>query len=218
MNRHTPTDRLAAWRRAQGIEFPDHMDANVLLGPYYADQWLRDPKHLVFALARYKFVAKLLHGVEGVAEVGAGDGWASEIVRREVGRLDLYDLSPLHDKILAHDISVAPLPLWGGYDAIYAIDVFEHVRSGEGFFDNLNGSLRPHGKLIVGTPSLEGQVYASEPSKKLHVNCVSGETLRELALRFFHHVFMFSMNDEVIHTGFMPMAHYLWAVCAEPRR
>ena len=217
MSDRTNTDRLAAWRRAQGSEFPDRMDANVPLGPYYADQWLRDPKHLVFALARYKFVAKLLHGVEGVAEVGAGDGWASEIVQREIdGPLDLYDLSPLTDRIERHDIMVEPLAI--AYDAIYAIDVFEHVRSGEVFFDRLAGSLRPHGKLIVGTPSLEGQVYASEPSKKLHVNCVSGETLRELALRYFRHVFMFGQNDEVVHTGFLPMAHYLWAVCAEPRR
>ena len=31
--------------------------------------------------------------------------------------------------------------------------------------------------------------------------------------KFFHNVFVFSMNDEVIHTGFQPMAHYLWTVC-----
>jgi hypothetical protein len=24
---------------------------------------------------------------------------------------------------------------------------------------------------------------------------------------------MFSMNDEVVHTGFHPMAHYLFALC-----
>jgi hypothetical protein len=28
-------------------------------------------------------------------------------------------------------------------------------------------------------------------------------------------VFLFSMNDEVVHTGFYPMAHYLFAVCAD---
>jgi hypothetical protein len=28
---------------------------------------------------------------------------------------------------------------------------------------------------------------------------------------------MFSMNDEVVHTGFGPMAHYLIALCAGPR-
>jgi hypothetical protein len=30
--------------------------------------------------------------------------------------------------------------------------------------------------------------------------------------RYFQNVFVFSMNDEVVHTGFSPMAHYLFAM------
>src|SRR5438045_4123498 len=30
----------------------------------------------------------------------------------------------------------------------------------------------------------------------------------------FENGFLFSMNDEVVHTGFHPMAHYLFALCA----
>ena len=36
-------------------------------------------------------------------------------------------------------------------------------------------------------------------------------------LRYFHDVFMFSMNDEVVHTGFHAMAHYLFALCVGKR-
>ena len=32
----------------------------------------------------------------------------------------------------------------------------------------------------------------------------------------FRNVFIFSMNDEVVHTGFYPMAHYLFALCCHP--
>jgi hypothetical protein len=32
--------------------------------------------------------------------------------------------------------------------------------------------------------------------------------------RHFHSVFMFSMNDETVHTGYHSMAHYLIAVAA----
>jgi hypothetical protein len=35
--------------------------------------------------------------------------------------------------------------------------------------------------------------------------------------RFFHNVFMFSMNDEVVHTGYHKMAHYLFALCCGKR-
>jgi hypothetical protein len=33
--------------------------------------------------------------------------------------------------------------------------------------------------------------------------------MRTLLSRFFENVFIFSMNDEVVHTGFSPMAHYI---------
>jgi hypothetical protein len=69
--------------------------------------------------------------------------------------------------------------------------------------------LTPEGVLILGSPSLESQAYASPPSKAGHVNCKTGSTLRNLLEKFFHNVFVFSMNDEVVHTGYFPMAHYV---------
>src|SRR5436305_1070620 len=47
-----------------------------------------------------------------------------------------------------------------------------------------------------------------------HVNCKDGKEYKQVMLRHFENVFLFSMNDEVIHTGFHPMAHYLFALCA----
>ncbi|CCQ53625.1 hypothetical protein CWATWH8502_2077 [Crocosphaera watsonii WH 8502] len=64
----------------------------------------------------------------------------------------------------------------------------------------------------MGMPSLESQAYASEGSKQGHVNCKTGKDLKALMLDYFHNVFMFSMNDEVVHTGFFPMSHYLFAL------
>ena len=71
--------------------------------------------------------------------------------------------------------------------------------------------------VIIGTPSLESQKFASKVSEQGHINCKSGKELRDLMLQWFHHVLLFSMNDEVVHTGFYPMAHYLFAVCCEPK-
>jgi len=82
---------------------------------------------------------------------------------------------------------------------------------------NLRGSLNDGGVLIIGTPSLESQQYASSQSKIGHVNCKSGAELKTLVQRYFDNVFLFSMNDEVVHTGFYPMAHYLIAVCCGPK-
>jgi hypothetical protein len=75
-------------------------------------------------------------------------------------------------------------------------------------------SLSPQGVCLIGSPSLQSQVYASPPSKAGHVNCKDAPGMRATMARHFHNVFIFSMNDEVVHTGFYPMAQYLWALCA----
>ena len=86
------------------------------------------------------------------------------------------------------------------------------VSDEDAFIGNMAASLTDNGVCLVGSPSLESQTYASPPSKAGHVNCKTGPQLKELMERFFHNVFVFSMNDEVVHTGFYPMAHYLFAL------
>jgi hypothetical protein len=102
----------------------------------------------------------------------------------------------------------------GGFDAAYALDVIEHIPSTDEmqFVGNIVHSLSNPGVLILGTPSLQSQAYASPPSKAGHINCKDAAALKALLCSFFHNVFIFSMNDEVVHTGYYPMAHYLFAV------
>ena len=38
--------------------------------------------------------------------------------------------------------------------------------------------------------------------------------LRALMDRYFENVFMFGMNDEILHTGYAPMCHYIWSIAA----
>lgn len=189
--------------------------------------WHDDPKRLVFVLSRYKFVAKMLSGVESALEVGCADAWGSRIVQQEVGTLTVSDFDPVFiedvkarmeddwkmDTIL-HDMLAGPIEK--KFDAAYLVDVIEHIEAKveEQFIGNIVASLNENGICIVGTPSIESQEYASPPSKAGHVNCKSGPELKALMQKYFHNVFLFSMNDEVIHTGFHPMAHYLWTVCA----
>ena len=79
------------------------------------------------------------------------------------------------------------------------------------------GSVSEFGVAVIGTPNVTADRYASENSRKGHVNLKDHKELRALVLRHFQRVFLFSMNDEVVHTGFYPMAHYLWALGVAPR-
>ena len=172
----------------------------------WSEGWKRDPKHLAFVLSRYKFVSKMLQGFQDVLEIGAGDGWASEIVRKEVKNLDLTDVSDSIG-VRVYDILDGPT---GPYNAIYSLDVIEHIRPHDTktFLKNISLSLKDRGVVIIGSPSIESQEYASEISKKYHINCMTSESLKSEMERYFYPVFSFGMNDEVVHTGFDKMRHY----------
>lgn len=194
----------------------------VTLGPMTSSTWRRDPKHLLFVLSRYKFVATRLRGYGSVAEIGCGDAFGSALVEREVEELDLYDIDGVWGEYARNcssfdvcDITKSPLPL--GYEAIYMIDVLEHIHKMDEAISNVCKSLTADGVFISGSPSLESQKYASDISKKGHVSCQNGYYLDNFFGKYFHNVFMFSMNDEVVHTGYMPMAHYLFALCVGPK-
>lgn len=187
--------------------------------------WRNDPRRLAFLLSRYKFVSKMFTGMNRVLEIGCADAFGTRIVRQEVPNVTAVDFDPIfiedaRDRedgkwpveFKVHDLIEGPVE--GEFDGGYALDVIEHipVEHENAFVGNLVRSLVPHGAVILGCPSLESQAYASPPSKEGHVNCKDGSGLRELMSRFFHRVFVFSMNDEVVHTGFQPMAHYLLAL------
>ena len=192
--------------------------------------WDDDPKRLAFTLARYKFVAKMLSGRRHVLEVGCGDAFGTRIVRQEVNELTAVDFDPVFIEdvnkrmrpkwrfnCFVHDMLDNPVP--GSFDAAYALDVLEHIQPSDEkrFLDNFTASIAPQGAAIIGMPSLESQTYASEISKAGHVNCKSMPDLKRAMEKYFSNVFMFSMNDEVVHTGYHRMAHYLIALCCERR-
>lgn len=196
------------------------------------ESWNNDPKRTLFTLSRYKFVAKILSGRKNVLEIGCADGFGSRIVKQQVEKLVGIDIDQIfiEDAIVnnnneaglsfeVHDILEKKYASEKIFDAAYCLDVLEHIQEEveEIFVRNVIDSICDEGVLIVGMPSIESQVYASEQSKIGHVNCKSGIKLKELMDKYFHNTFIFSMNDEVVHTGFYKMAHYLIAVCTHKK-
>jgi SAM-dependent methyltransferase len=202
------------------------------LGLRASATWHGDPKRLMIVLSRYKFVAKMLSGKKKVLEVGCGDAFGSRLLLQEVGSLCAIDF----DKVFVDDANKRMENLWkfdcrvhdilsgpvegGPFDAAYSLDVLEHISKADEqrYVSHITRSLTDEGILIIGTPSIQSQRYASEGSKAGHVNCKDHKELKELVLHFFHNAFIFSMNDEVVHTGFYPMAHYLFAVATGRKR
>ena len=218
-------------RETREPQYQTHIDGvrekgPVYLGPTTSYLWREDPRHLGFLLARYKFVAKMLSGKRMVLEVGCGEAFGTRVVLQEVEQVCAVDFDPLFVEdanrraeaawrfdCRVHDILLAPVE--GPFDAAYALDVLEHIPAADEdrFMTNIADSLVDDGVLIIGTPSIQSQAYASASSQAGHVNCKDHKELRSLMLSYFSNVFIFSMNDEIVHTGYYPMAQYLIALC-----
>jgi len=212
---------------SEHIEYKD--EERIRLGMMSSHRWRMDPKVLLFSMARYKFIAKMLAGKKDVLEVGCGDGWGTNIVIREVGSIHCVDMDPvlvkeceemkMDDQITfaLHDLRKSPVS--PPRDAVYLLDVLEHLEKEDEdiFLKNIAASITADGVCIVGIPSLESQEYASKPSRATHVNCKSGNDLKQTLEKYFKNVFLFGMNDEVVHTGFTKMSHYLLCLCVGVR-
>ena len=189
--------------------------------------WRTDPRHLLFVFARYKFCARMLAGKDMVLEVGCGDGFCVPLLLPAVKWVHGIDIEPAaiqdaNARLATEDIDgcsfevfdITERQLPRKFDAAYSLDVLEHIspEAEERFMTNICKSLHSHGIFITGTPNIEARKHASYLSEVGHINLKSADSLRELMLSYFHNVLIFSMNDEVVHTGFYPMAHYLLAV------
>jgi 2-polyprenyl-3-methyl-5-hydroxy-6-metoxy-1,4-benzoquinol methylase len=221
------SDSKSLWLQVHG-EIPD---ARVTLGRASSNAYATDPKMIGFMAARYKFVAKMLEGCGSALEAGCGDGFGAPVVAQAVKQLHCTDIDEATLQDNARRLSFLKnatfeyfdfraRPFSPQVDAAYCVDVIEHLYPDEesAFMANLVGSLAPYGIGIVGTPNQTADRYASENSRKGHINLKDHKALRELMNRHFQRTFLFSMNDEVLHTGFYPMAHYLWSVGVAPRR
>lgn len=220
-----------AWRAVADFQQRETGLRIVELGPATSHQYVNDPKHLCFVLSRYKFCAKMLSQRSNVLEVGCGDGFGTPIVAQAVGSVVAvdWDLKMTEGNLRRlgfmdnctfkhHDVVVEPVA--GSFDGVFSVDVIEHVDSAveNEFMRNTCANLSDDGIYIMGTPNIKAEVYGEPSSKLSHINLKDASGLRELLSKHLKTVFIFSMSDEVVHTGFHDMAHYLFAVGIGPRR
>lgn len=193
------------------------------LSRYWNVAWCKDPRSILFTFSRYKFVLKMLSAGDSVLEVGCGEGIGASLISSGGHTYTGIDRDP--DKIAVakskaltgQDFSVFDIlseETSARYDVVFSLDVVEHIfpSAQDCFVRRIRDLLYPGGMFIVGSPSKESQVYASAVSKAGHVGLLSAEDQASLVGRYFRRVLRFSMNDEVIHTGFSPMSHYNFSI------
>lgn len=196
---------------------------SVTLGPQWSFAIHDDPKRLCFVMARYKFAAKMACKDRRVLELGSSEGFGGVILaefaksytgidydREAIAAARANWTDPkftfIQDDFLEKK--------YGDFDAVVSHDVIEHIQPEYEnlYFDTVCRNLVPDGRCVIGTPNKTAAAYASATSNAGHVNLYDHNRLRASMLRYFRNVFMFGMNDEIVHTGFPSMAHFLVAV------
>ena len=204
----------------------EYMDGQeeIKLGRYASYWYLKTPGRFLHHLSYYKFAAKLIGSGKKVLDIGCNEGTGTWLIAKECGYAQGVDFDEeainvarknfVSDQIAFTSKNVLELPAKEEWDAIVNFDVIEHImpENADLFVKNISDNLKPSGIAVVGTPSLISQEFASEISKRGHVNIYSHQRLEEQMRKFFDIVFIFAANDEVVHTGYLPLAHYFIAV------
>ena len=198
-------------------------DREVFLGKHLSYQFYKSPRRILHMMSYYKFASKLIGRGKNVLDIGCGEGLGTWLLAVECGQAKGIDTDSEAVKVGKSNWKDARISFESSdflkikqkaFDAVVNFDVIEHIlpENSARFFKKISECLVHDGIAIIGTPNITSDQYASPVTRKGHVNIYSGERLEEEMKKYFHHVFMFGANDEVVHTGFLPMAHYLIAV------
>lgn len=220
-----PQNEAEAWRKVTD-QFDDR---EVRFGKHWSFNIFNDPKRLAFVLSRYKFAARLATKGRRVLELGCSEGLGGRLLAEFATSYTGIDLDEEAVTMARHNLTDAKYAFHAGdflgrrlgtFDTLVSIDVIEHIaplREPE-FFRTCYDNLDEDGTCIIGTPNITASAYASPASQAGHVNLFDGERLRQTLQRYFHNVFLFGLNDEIVHTGYTPMAHFLMAVGVYKRK
>ncbi len=198
-------------------------DRRVNLGPYFSYQLLNTPRRILFALSYHKFAAKLIGKNQRVLEVGCSEGLGTLLLAEFCKFCLGIDIDEASIQFAQENFTKTNLEFkcvdilsgkLGDFDAVTSFDVIEHIfpQNEENFLKALVENLSTEGMCVIGTPNINSDQYASPVTRSGHVNLYSAERLEQSLSRHFRKVMIFSANDEVVHTGFTPMAHYLMGV------
>ncbi len=187
---------------------------------------LENPLMTTIKLSRFKFASKLISKKDTLLDIGCGQGLSSIFFSdycKYVYGVDLLSDFLYHDRknikfIKKNIFQLKKNNFKHKINLITLIDFIEHFNKSQGslILNKCSNLLeRKGGTLIVGTPSVYSSKYRSKRSRIQHIHEYDGMELKDLCSKYFNRTFLFSMNDELVHTGFYKLAWFNFVVCVK---
>lgn len=186
-----------------------------------------NPLDFFIMLARYKFAARLLKKKYSVIDAGCGQGLGAVFLSKFAGHVTGVDCDEemINDNKKRYkslsNLDFLTLDLLDisshkkKYDVVVSLDVIEHFskKDTERVAGNYAKLTKERGFAVIGTPNIFSQPFASKRRRKIHLHEFNPGELETLLSKYFKHVFVFSMTDEIVSLTFPKMAWYLMAIC-----
>lgn len=201
----------------------------ILFPPLYARLVQDDLSRFLILLSRYKFMCRMISKTDQILEIGSGSGlgaiFLGQYCRKVVG-LEVKDEEIAYARSLNRRKNVVffqkdflDFKHQELFDVVINLDVIEHMPEavGKRLLAKTTKHLKSNGMMILGTPSIYSYPYQGKLSRAAHVKCYDQEELIRMVQRYYGRVIAFSMNDEVIHTGFPKLAWYYFILAFCPK-
>lgn len=196
------------------------MNANIMLGKrvkYLGKNWsnnlYNDPEKLSFILLQYKFAAKMASKNRRILELGCGEGIGvpilSEFALTYTG-IDSDEQSIISARRIVKNNRCNFIvdnfigKKYGIYNSIFYFDATEasNLKYEKLFFETIKMNLDENGIFIIGIPNIlhkEGYNRIASVQQKII----------DSMHRLFYNIFIFSLNEGIVHAGLLPTSRYL---------
>jgi 2-polyprenyl-3-methyl-5-hydroxy-6-metoxy-1,4-benzoquinol methylase len=204
--------------------------SGITLPPEWARLIQEDTLHFTIRLARFKFIARLVKPDDKILEIGCGSGVGTIFVGQHCTSIKGIDIVSSEisyakelnrrDNVSFESTDFLQYPEKNKYNVVYSLDVIEHMPEAVGrrFVEKTCRHLTDDGMLVIGTPSCYSYEYESESARAGHVKMYDQKELVAMVENFYGRVIAFSMNDEIVHTGFHKLAWYYIILAFMPKR
>lgn len=192
------------------------------LGRFFSHMIINNPRWVLFTFARYKFAARLIgqSPLLNILDLGCNEGYGALLFTEYGHKVTGVDSDMDAIKWAKNNLGEKANFIgddflgkcYGKFDAVVSLDVIEHIEDDRMYFATVVSNLKEDGFCIIGTINKTFEPYASKIAQLGHVNLFGAERLRDTARQYLKNVFLFGMNDEVVHTGLYPMCNYLFVL------